>query len=348
MTGFDYLPDDNNVSPVKFPWSQVTNIAIAAARSRFLTGSAAVAFDGAVLDYYLSSAQTDTTLIIGFAVYENSSRIRDMRVNFYTDAGSRIQTYFTLTYTSDRAIHAFLGNNVQITASSPNVLPLDAWHYIGLKVFLSSNAASGIVAARINGVTLFDVIAKTDNNSIIHTFDRINLPNTTGAAAGSLTTHPALDDIYILNSLGSNNTTFLGDVRIDCYKPIASGTYTEFTPTGSADNWNTVDEIPVSTADYISTTVSGSRDSYVFQSLADLASQVFAVDLINYAEKTGSQTRQVAPIVVSGTTIATGIYQAVSQNSYVYQSQIFNTNPIDSNPWVTSGLSALQFGVITT
>lgn len=347
---WDYKPDDTTAAAmIRFPWSQLANIGVAASRSRFSTGSAAVCFDASNMQYYLSADQLDTTLYAGFAVYENSSRLRDMRINFDTDGGSKIQTYFIMTYTSTRAIQAFLGNNVSIINSAPNILPIDGWHYLEFKVFLSTNAASGIVEARLNGVVVLTATAKTDNNSTIHFYDHISVPNLGGAGiTNTLNTSPAIDDFYLLNTSGGVNTTYLGDVHISVFVPTASGAYTQFTPIGAANNWDTVEEVPASTAEYITTSSSGIKDSYKFQQLPDSISNVFSVEAINYAEKTGGQLRTLAPIVVSGITVATGIAKALPQNSYIYQGQIYQTNPIDNSSWTPSGVNALEFGVVTS
>jgi hypothetical protein len=38
----------------------------------------------------------------------------------------------------------------------------------------------------------------------------------------------AIDDLYVCDSTGSTNNTFLGDVRVDTVRPIGAGNYSEF------------------------------------------------------------------------------------------------------------------------
>ncbi len=356
MDGFDWKPDDSVASAstmIRHPWTQLTATAIAASRSRFSpNGSAAVLFSFNSMDYYLTPTQRDATIVIGFAMQQLASQIANFGVDFYTDAGANKQFFFTLDYASTRSIRAFnqSAQNTVVLSSSSNVLQLNTWQYIELKVFLSNSAASGYVEGRVDGVTVMSGTLKTNNNATTLLWDRLHLG--TSISATNISTCPALDDVYILNTAGAVNNDFLGDVRIDSYNPIASGTYNDWSGTGATvgtGNWSLVDEAPtIDTTDYVSTAVSGSIDTYTFRPLPDVLSRIYAVDIINYTGKIGSQLRQLAPVILYSGVTSIGTYKALPQNSFIFQDQVYDLNPITNSGWTPSGVLQSQFGFITT
>lgn len=302
MDGFDWKPDDLTAAAmIRYPWTALGATAIAASRSRFSTGAAAVLMSFNSMDYYFNQSQRDATVIVGFAVQETAGQIIDIGIDYYTDAGTNRQMSFFLSYASTRGIRLFHASStsVPVMSSASNLLQIGAWHYVEFKLYLHNLAASGYAEARIDGVTVMSGNLRTNNNATTLLWDRIHIG--TSISNGVLANEPAVDDFYILNTSGSVNNDFLGDIRIDSYVPVASGTYTQWTGTGAtvaSGNWSLVDESPaIDTTDYVSTTVSGNIDTYVYRSLPDLASRIYAVQEINYAGKTGSQLRQLLSLI---------------------------------------------------
>ena len=346
IDGFDAKPNDTSAAAmIRFPWTQLTALAVSDTRSRFVSGKAGVLFSFNSMDYYVTSGQKDTTFVVGFALYVAGSNIVSPTLGFYTDNGANRQFFFTLDYTSTRSIRAFNQSSTStvVMQTATNVLQFNAWQYFEFKVYLNNSAASGYAEARIDGITQMSGNLKTNNNATVLLWDRINIG--TPISTSNINTSPALDDFYLLNTSGQYNSDFLGDVHIDIYYPVASGSYTQWTPSAGS-NWQTVDEIPADTSDYNYTSTSGAIDTFTFSSLPEYTSRIYAVELIQNAGKTGSQLRTLAPIIVYSGVTATGIFKAQPQNSFVYQSQIFDYNPVAASGWTASGVMQSQFGYI--
>jgi len=351
MDGFDWKPDDNQVSPVLFPWTSV-GTRIVSSRSRFAGGAAATFAGGVGIHYYLTQPQRDATVVVGFACFVSSSDICVIRTSLYTDTGTNSQITISLDYTTTRAVRILQGGGLtQIATSSSNILQLSTWQYIEAKCFLTNSTVSGYVEVRVDGVPVVTFTGKTNSNATTLLFDRVSINNATGNL-GNNNVNPAIDDVYILNTSGGINTDFLGDVHIDVYVPSGAGTYTQWTGTGAtvaSGNWSLVDESPTpDVTDYVSTSTSGAIDTYKFKSLPDFVSKIYAVEAITYAGKTGSQVRQIAPVVVYSGILATGTYNTLPQPGYIYQDNIFNYNPVTNSGWTPSGVVESEFGFIST
>lgn len=212
------------------------------------------------------------------------------------------------------------------------------WYYVECKVDVDNSAGSATL--RIDGE---EVIAVTGSDTqalatnIVDGFSLVQGPGTTNNWSDV-----AFDDIIFMDTSGSENNDFLGDVEVRLLSPNASGTYAQFSYTGSATNWQCVDESPPNETDYVYTTGAGNIDSYNYEDITGTGN-IAAIQVMTYAKRDAGGTRDIAAFVRSGGTDASGTQYTLG-TSYEYDFTIFQTDPTDDAIWTISKVNAAEFG----
>lgn len=157
------------------------------------------------------------------------------------------------------------------------------------------------------------------------------------------------DDLYVLDTTGSKNNDFLGDIRVDAIRPNAEGTYTEFTPS-AGDNFENVDETygPDEDTTYNSGTNVGDQDTYNLGALEDLGgTTIHGVKSQITVKKSDAGSREVKILTRSGTTDDLGSTITLA-TGYTTPTKIYEDNPDDAAAWEDSDVNALEVGVEVT
>lgn len=238
----------------------------------------------------------------------------------------------------------------QITANIPNSLGLSTtlgtatgsyslgvWYFIEIRVKVGN--PSGEVQIRINGS---DVLNLTGVNT----------------ATGSLTAYQSflfradypdltwfMDDLYICDTTGTVNNTFLGPISVYALSPVANGSSTQLTPTGAASNWEAVDEASRDTTTYVETNTTGHKDYYGFEALPAGVTTIngVAVKAINTTIDNGG--RKVKLNIKNGAnTIGTATARILSLGSWLYDYFLSETAP-DGSAWTKASVESSEAGV---
>ena len=218
------------------------------------------------------------------------------------------------------------------------------WYYIEIKI--KFHGSTGTLDMNVNGVADAG-FAKTGLNTIVSAnawIDTVRLGgNQYGQVPGSL----YYDDVYICDTNGPNNI-FLGDIRVEYLVPNGSGVKTQFTPsTGS--NWQTVDELSPSDADYNSASILGAMDLFGMTNMVGNG-LVRGVQTILRGKKDDAGFRRVKPAFykASGSGDTDRFYQGsqypVGDSLDYGTPQVFNTSPDTGVAWTVDEVNALQYG----
>lgn len=264
-----------------------------------------------------------------------------LRIHFQADSGAT--THVTIWCYDSGMIEARLGSATSGTllGSSRSLAAGNVWNYVEAQVSVAD--AGGTVKVRANGssTNVIDFTGDTKNAGTSTNIDRISL------GPSGVSSDVDLDDFYILNSAGSTNTTFLGDVRICALSPNAAGFRTEMTAAGGTGaNYEHVDEKPYSTTDYVAGDTAGEGDLYNIESLPVTPTTIFAVQNNVIAAKDDSGTRSVKPMIRIGGTTYNGSTSVLS-TAYDLFSTIYETNPNSGVAWTNANIDDLQIGAET-
>lgn len=234
--GFDYYQDllqvwsTMSVPSSGFPGSN--NIQIFPTGGR--NGGGAVKFKSAsnigACWATLNLPVNSVTLYTGFAVniaYGTSTT--DMEIFSWWDGGVQ---QVSLRVTSAGKFYFQRGGGLTsvvavIGSTSSLGITFNAWHY--LECLVTINASTGVASLHIDGVSALNQTGLNTNNSGTAQINKIST-GLVGAASsyGSAITF-LLDDVYVLDTTGSFNTSYLGDIKVQGLLPTGNGTTQNYT-----------------------------------------------------------------------------------------------------------------------
>jgi hypothetical protein len=267
----------------------------------------------------------------------NNSGGSSSTITFYGDAGATSHTTITLNGSGSIAITS--GGSVRAT-SAAGILPVGGWAYLEISVTVSDTV--GEVHVRIDGAgtDLISWTGDTKNGGTNTTIDAVRL-----STANSSNPQVSFDDLYICNSTGSENNTFLGDVRVVSLLPNGNGDSSQFVRSDSnpTDNYLLVDEEPYNTSDYVGASTSGYRDLYQLGNLPATTSSVLGISQTMIAQKTDAGAAEIKHAIKTGGTIyySSNITTPASWGAFV---RMLELNPGTSALWTTSDVDSLQAG----
>jgi hypothetical protein len=169
------------------------------------------------------------------------------------------------------------------------------------------------------------------------------------------------DDLYLTDSVDATatqfkpNINFLGDLSALVLRPSAPGDVTGWTSSTGAANWDTVNDSPPSTSNYVSATATslGRQDLYQVENLPTNVGTLYGYRLVTYAMKSDTGTAVFGPIWKTSTTNnLTGGGTPLATTPAIYGSQFaaaaFNDTTGTSIPmtpaWINSWQSGVQVG----
>lgn len=229
-------------------------------------------------------------------------------------------------------------NGTVLTGGTGTVVPsVDTWYYVEGHIIVSDTV--GVFEVKIDGVQDINVTgADTKNDGATSNIDRLNLM--------SSSTAQFLDDMYVNDTTGSQNTGYSGDQRLKLYVPNAAGDVTGLTRGGtdSGNNYGQVDEVPTNDGtDYVFGTDTTSYDLYNIPNTSGVAT-VQAATLWARALKSDAGAASLALVLKSGGTENFGSDVALS-TSYAFYHTLYNNDPTDSAAWSASKIDSLQIGI---
>lgn len=253
-------------------------------------------------------------------------------VSILGDNGSTVHLSVKMTMTSVE-LHA--GDFGTVLASAPGSYVNNVWYYVEIWTVLATSG--GTCQVRVNGVQVINFTGNTMNGGTNTTIDAFRI----GSNNSSVT--DTFDDIYICDATGATNNTFLGDVRIQTLVPNGAGSSTLLTPTGSANNWQNVDDIPDSAATYNSSTIVGNRDTYAMGDVLANTGTIFGIQESMHAYKTDSGSANMKAALKSGATLVYDPTQVLGISNN-WSAAVRETDPNTLAAWTPGGINAVEFG----
>ncbi len=251
-------------------------------------------------------------------------------------AGAQISAYF-----DDLGnLKLYAGKQATLFGAATIPIPINGWYYLELGYTISPTA--GYFEARVGGTSLIKVTGVNTQPTSVSTVDQIAFSLISGNAYD-------IDDIYVLDTAGTTNNGFLGDVRVEPLFPDGAGAHTTFSPfpAGNA-NWVNVSETAMNgDATYNFSQAVGAIDSFVVGQLSNPALTIFGVALVTAARRDASGSRALANFLRSGSIEVTGASVQLGA-SYAYQQDIFESDPATSAVWTQTGVDNMQIGYEVT
>ena len=320
MDGFD-------ANDLNLKWVPLGNATASSATTRFGTGMAMNTNNvGVVAQWTTGTAQ----MFIGFAYYMTSSSATG-GVVFWSNDGA---TACITVNIGPTLIALKSGNNGSTLSSTAVSLSANTWYYVEIMATLATSG--GQCQVNIGGVTQLNFTGNTQQSGTNGVVDRIYLQEFNGI-------NVLFDDMYICNSLGATNNTFLGDVRVQTLLPAAAGSSTQFSPTGSVNNWQNADDVPDSSTTYNSASTVGQRDTYRLGSTLASTGTIFGVQDNVHCFKLNSGSANIKAALKSGGTVYYDPVQVLSPTD-LWSGAIRETDPSTSLTWSPPNVNNVEFG----
>jgi hypothetical protein len=272
---------------------------------------------------------TKTSIVFGVAIYWFGNNPNRAVLQFYDPTGLQVALKSNGGY-----LQFYRGGQQLAASSAPYRL---GWNYYELAITIDQN--NGSLELRINGST----------------FMKVENVNTQGSATNTLTFMDfgassawdfLIDDVYMVDTLGTTNNTFLGDVRVVCQVASGPGDSAQWTPNGASANWQCTNSIPFagSPSSFVSSSTPGQVDLYAVGAPPSAVNTVFALQTNLVAYKDDSGTRTIHGLLKSGSTLVETSDYALG-TSYQPFITTYDNDPNTSAPWTSAALSQLQIGI---
>lgn len=224
--------------------------------------------------------------------------------------------------------------SVLATASAP--LIEDVWQYVEIK--LTIDPTVGAIEIRSNGVTILSATGLNTDPLAVGVIDKVKHYATYARFH--------LDDIYILNTSGSQNNDFLGDCKVVGCFPTADGTNTDWIrSTGTAGYPLIDDPIQSSTDGFITAFNDGDKDTYTFGFNPD-GRAIYGVQLSAFSANPEGGSIDMNMITISDVTEDIGATFTVD-TVRKRRNAIWELDPNTSLAWDEDDLALAEFGFET-
>lgn len=234
-------------------------------------------------------------------------------------------------------------SSVLVATTPAKTWHTDEWNYIELKFKVHPTA--GTVEVRVNKVVVLSYAGNTANTvapvlSLAYGWDSITW-------SGSLsfnddTNQLRWDDRYILDNTGTNNTDYLGNVRVNCQLTTAPGDVTQMSVFGAAANWDAVNEPLLTEVEYVYDSVMGDRDLYTMDPNVT-AQNILGVQITGAHRQDDSTQLKSNLLLKTHATEYAGSDHFLAQ-TYHYYRDLWELNPNTGVGWTAAELNALQAG----
>lgn len=252
-------------------------------------------------------------------------------VSFFGDGGATEHVRLWLPTINEVRVSRLDGTQL-VTYPTPAPVQ-NRWVYY--EVYFKIADSGGRCTVKMDGVTVMDFTGDTKNGGTSTNVDRVSWTGT-GGSAGSYT-----DDFYICDSLGSSRNSFLGELRVFPMQSTGAGSSTQFTPTGSASNWDNTNDTGTD-ATFNASATPGQRDTYAMADVS-LVGTVVGVQVTSRMKKSDAGAASAKAAIKSGATVAYGATRTLSSSAVNYL-DVWEKDPNTAADWTQSGVNALEVG----
>lgn len=278
---------------------------------------------------------SESVLTCGFAFYADSIN-EAVIMSFNNNSDVQIGLQLTAVGTI-KVFRQFAFNVIGTCSGAGSTILAGVWNFLEVRCFF--DGAFGVVQVKNNGVTIGNFTSIDTDPMSTGTANVICLGGSASFPFAAL----RFDDFY-LNDNNSPDDTFLGDIVIYSLKPLSNGTTVQFSPTGAANNYQCVDNIPPDEGAQFVRGGTGDVDEYTSTDLSHVAIDIHFVRTFNFSSKTDvgaldfqHRIRVNAAVDNSASIVATP--------SFTYSSALFKQNPDGPADWTNVTISDLNFGV---
>lgn len=279
---------------------------------------------------------SQTEIYIGFAFNRDGGTALDMFSILDTGGTARA----AIGITANGAIQLSAGG--QVVTSADNVITIAQYAYVEARYVPKS--VGGIFECRVDEV----VVATINGDTTTGADDDIRSIRI-GITGGNFENH-LMDDLYVLNTTGATNISYLGDSRIQTLRPIANGNTNDFTPTPTSTNFEAMDETQLDDdVTFVEAGQLNAAEDYANAAIGLAPGPIFGVQATNASKKTDAGTiKYKDEMVIGGVRFTNGIENIPGSGGYFCTEFIRDTDPSDDATWTEAKVNAVGSGFTIT
>ncbi len=291
---------------------------------------------GLALYWYVSASGwllTDITgspteLVIGFAYRVPEDNLGHAVISLRNSSSQEI-----VSLRIDYFNRLYVWNSVTRLAEYDEPLHSETWYYIEWKIVC--HASNGSTEIRVNGETVSSDTGVDTQSSA---------PPITELVFWGQDNGSAYDDIYVCDTSGSVNNTFLGPSLVECLLPNADTGVVDFTPSTGTDHYALVDEVPGDgDTTYVEDNVTSVQDIWDYGNISVIDGTIHGVQVwTQAAAPSGSHTLKT--VADDGTTQDTDSGLTVDTAAYVGLLRAMDQTP-SAGSWSAGIINGSSFGV---
>ena len=261
----------------------------------------------------------------------------DLTVSFLGD--SNTTTHITFIYSgTSKVFKVYRGTTSgTLLATGTTILGLNAWHYAEMHVKISDTV--GVAELRLDGAT---------TNEITFSGDTKNAGTNISVDSVLFIASTTLDftDVYICDTTGSTNNSWLGDVTVRTLTPNGNGAFSQLlgSDADSVNNYLLVNEQPVSSTQYTGSATTSQHDSYTMADLPAGTTTVRGVQLNSYMAKSDATAGSSKGMLRIASTNYYGATQTLT-TTYATYTDPFDLNPNTTIAWTPTDVNGLETGM---
>ena len=218
-------------------------------------------------------------------------------------------------------------------------VPANVWTYFELRVKVADTG--GYADLRVNGAPVGTFTGDTKNAGTSTMIDAIQLygsGNNTGITV-------SWDDLYVIDETGAAPyNTYLGDVRVQTLVPSAPGASSQMTPS-AGENWDSVNELPFSAADYVQAKPS-QLDTYQASDLLGGTTAVYGTQVNAVVKKADAGAIAAKTALRTGGSSYFGPTTVVGTGDVVI-SDLRTQDPTTNADWTINSINNVEIGIGT-
>lgn len=295
---------------------------------------------GATYRWRIPAAVDDPEVWVGVAVLHNAgSPIAPAQGAVITLFGDGVvTTNLSLYANADGSFSLYRGTSAGtlLETSATGLISAGVWYYLEFHAIIDNSA--GEYEVRVDGVNVMD-------GTGVDTYNGGTNPEVTVVGCSRASSDRTFyDDLYIITGDGTGVSGFQSEITIEGIKPNGAGNYTQLTPTGSATNWQNVDDIPFSTADYNSSPTAGQKDTYAYSNLVATTGTILGSVIHFAANKNLAGFKKGRRVIRIGGTDYNGADTPVLSASVRYFSEVLPVSVATAAAWTISEVNGLEAG----
>lgn len=279
-------------------------------------------------------------VFLGCRIYADYDNYRTLEPYIgFSYNGSRVMRVIMGDYGSFRIVNVM---GAVLFQSPPGTFQPDTWNFIELGFKLTDDP-TGWLICKVNGKEIVSLVSQTTSTTGNLQVNMVTLGYFQEAPVGWTSSNTYWDDLYVCDSLGARNNTFLGNARVQALLPDGNDSVTWNVEPNTNQNWESARNTDIDDDAYVYSNVVGDQDKYTIEPMVNTP-EVFGIQVTGLYKQVDATQRSVANVIDSGGVEVEGTEYFTPVLLYASSIDMFEVDPNTTVSWLPPAVNALLIG----